>query len=80
MARTAPLARNYLIGGGIIYAVLFVYGLVIDHESAANFVPLNQADNWLHLILAIGMIGLGVLLGKRSLTATSSPNALGPNA
>jgi 4-hydroxybenzoate polyprenyltransferase len=80
MSRTAPLARNYLIGGGIIYAVLFVYGLVIDHESAANFVPLNQADNWLHLILAIGMIALGVLLGKQSLTANSSPNALGPNA
>jgi hypothetical protein len=78
MARTAPQARNYLIGGGIIYAVLFVYGLVIDHESAANFVPLNQADNWLHLILSIGMIALGVLLGKRSLTATSSPNALAP--
>ncbi|BBY49589.1 membrane protein [Mycolicibacterium arabiense] len=80
MARTAPLARNYLIGGGIVYALLFVYGLVIDHESAANFVPLNQADNWLHLVLAIGMIALGVLLGKRSLTATSSPNALGRNA
>jgi hypothetical protein len=66
MARSAPLARIYLLGGGAIYLVLFVYGLVIDHDSAANFVPLNTADNWLHLVLALGMIGLGVLLGSRA--------------
>jgi hypothetical protein len=27
-------------------------------------VPLNDADNWLHLVLAVGMIGLGVLLDR----------------
>ncbi len=35
-----------------------------DPTSSANFVPLNTADNWLHLILAIAMIALGVLLGR----------------
>jgi hypothetical protein len=64
MARTATGARNYLIGGGVVYAVLFLYGLVIDHGSDANFVPVNTADNWLHLVLAVGMIALGVLLGR----------------
>ena len=64
MARTASGARNYLIGGGIVYAVLWLYGLLIDHDSSANFVPVNNADNWLHLGLAIGMIALGVLLGR----------------
>lgn len=68
MSRTAPRARTYLIVGGAIYAVLFVYGLVIGHESAANFVPLNSADNWLHLVLAIGMIALGLLLGRSTRT------------
>jgi 4-hydroxybenzoate polyprenyltransferase len=66
LARTAPLAKAYLIGGGVIYLLLFIYGLVIDRDSAANFVPLNNADNWLHLVLAIGMIGLGVLLSSRA--------------
>jgi hypothetical protein len=70
MARTATGARNYLVGGGIIYAVLWLYGLLIDHGSSANFVPVNNADNWLHLVLAIAMIGLGVLLG-RDLRATA---------
>lgn len=64
LARTAPGARSFLIGGGIVYAVLWIYGLLIDHGSDANFVPVNDADNWLHLALAIGMIALGVLLGR----------------
>jgi hypothetical protein len=64
LARTVPGATNYLIGGGVVYAVLWIYGLVVDHDSAANFVPLNTADNWLHLFLAVGMIGLGVALRR----------------
>ncbi|MCW3156805.1 DUF4383 domain-containing protein [Micropruina sonneratiae] len=43
-----------------------VYGLVVPHDSAANFVPLNSADNWLHLLLAVGMTGLGVVFGRRA--------------
>lgn len=54
----------YLIGGGVIYGILTVYGFVIDKNSDANFVPLNTADNWLHLGLTVGMIGLGVWLSK----------------
>jgi hypothetical protein len=61
-------ATSFLIGGGVVYLVLWIYGLVIDHDSAANFVPLNGADDWLHLILAIGMIGLGVVLRRASAT------------
>jgi hypothetical protein len=65
LARTVSGASGFLIGGGVVYAVLWLYGLLIDHESAANFVPVNGADNWLHLVLAVGMIGLGVALRGR---------------
>jgi len=65
LARTAAGARAYLVGGGVIYLVLWVYGLLIDQESTANFVPLNNADDWLHLLLGVGMIALGFLLGGR---------------
>lgn len=64
LARTFKSARYYLIGGGVIYLLLFVYGLVIDHHSSANFVPVNGADNWLHLGLAVAMIALGAALGR----------------
>jgi hypothetical protein len=65
MSRTDSAARTYLVGGGVIYLVLWIYGLVIDQASAANFVPLNTADNWLHLLLGLGMIALGVGLFRR---------------
>ena len=64
VARTFNSARSYLIGGGVGYLVLCLYGLVIDHDSAANFVPVNDADNWLHLGLAVAMIALGAALGR----------------
>jgi arginine exporter protein ArgO len=74
LARSFMAARLYLVVGGIIYAVLWLYGLVIDHDSAANFVPLNTADNWLHLVLAVGMIGLGMALSGHQ-TRTHAPGA-----
>ncbi|WP_149360621.1 DUF4383 domain-containing protein [Lolliginicoccus suaedae] len=61
MAMRAIGARLYLVGGGIIYLALTVYGLVIDLDSEANFVPLNHADNWLHLGLGIGLMVLGLV-------------------
>jgi Domain of unknown function (DUF4383) len=64
LARTASQARTYLVFGGVIYLVLFVYGLIVGQESAANFVPVNTADDFLHLILGIGMIGLGLALTR----------------
>jgi hypothetical protein len=70
MSRTAAGARNFLIYGGVVYAVLWIYGLVIDQTGAANFVPVNTADNWLHLLLAVGMIALGVALGRGRRTAS----------
>jgi hypothetical protein len=68
LARSFSGARAYLIGGGVVYAVLWVYGLVVDDMSSANFVPMNTADDWLHLALAMGMILLGVLLGREAVT------------
>jgi hypothetical protein len=71
MARTWEGARTFLIGGGVIYLALWIYGLLIDQESDANFVPLNTADSWLHFGLGVGMIVLGFLTTRsRPLTTT----------
>ena len=64
-ARSFTGARSYLLVGGIVYLVLFVYGMVIPMDGPANFVPLNSADNVLHLVLALGMVALGAALGRR---------------
>ncbi|MEE2031967.1 DUF4383 domain-containing protein [Rhodococcus chondri] len=71
-ARTAAAARMYLIVGGIIYLALWIYGLLIDKDSSANFVPLNSADDWLHFVLGLGMVALGVLLTRRTRTVTGT--------
>jgi hypothetical protein len=64
MGRTPVQARSYLLYGGVIYLVLWVYGLLIGHGTEANFVPVNTADNWLHFLLGVGMIGLALLLSR----------------
>ena len=65
LARTPASARTYLLAGGAAYVVLFIYGLAIDRGTQWNFAALNTADNWLHFILAIAMIGLGSALPRR---------------
>jgi ABC-type transport system involved in multi-copper enzyme maturation permease subunit len=65
LARTIRGAKNFLIVGGVIYLVLFIYGLAVPMNSSANFVPVNGADNVLHLLLGLGMIALGALLTRR---------------
>ena len=47
-------SRLHLIVGGAGYVALSAYGMLLVDETA-NVVPVNTADNWLHL-------GPGVLL------------------
>lgn len=60
LARTTESAKSYLVVSGVLYVVLFVFGLVAD----ANFVPTNDADNWLHL--ALGVVLLSAWYASRS--------------
>ncbi|NIZ89546.1 DUF4383 domain-containing protein [Kineosporiaceae bacterium B12] len=69
--RASGAARAFLLVGGIAYAGLWIYGLLVDQTSSANFVPLNTADNWLHLVLAAGMILLALIMPRRTTVATA---------
>jgi Domain of unknown function (DUF4383) len=73
-AKTFAGARSYLIGGGLIYLVLWLYGLLIDAGSDANFVPVNSADNWLHFLLGTAMVVLGLALGRETVRTTTAPS------
>ncbi len=55
MAATPSGARTFLIGSGAIYLVLFLLGIL----GGADWVPVNDADDWLHLGLGVGLLGLG---------------------
>ncbi len=73
LARTVDGARGFLIAGGLIYLVLWIYGLAIDQDAGANFVPLNTADTWLHFVLGLVMVGIGVGLEPLRRPTRSSP-------
>jgi hypothetical protein len=75
LARSMPGAQGFLVGGGLIYAAVWIYGLAIDHDSDANFLPVNTAADWLHFGLAVGMILLGVALGRRGRGVRTPPSA-----
>lgn len=66
MSRTNDQARNYLLYGGVVYLILWLYGTIIGHDTPANFVPVNTADNWLHLVLGVAMIALAILLSRNT--------------
>ena len=69
-------AAAYLIGGGVLYLVVLIYGVLIDQDSDANFLPFNDADNLLHLVLSLAMITLGLIglaAEKRTAASVAAP-------
>ena len=60
-AKNRATAAAFLIGGGIVYLVVWAYGSLIDLSGGLNFLPFNTADNFLHLGLGVSMIALGVI-------------------
>jgi hypothetical protein len=68
LAGTASSARTFLLGGGAIYIVLWLLGLL----GGADWIPSNNADDWLHLVLGVGMIALGVALTRERRVPTTA--------
>ena len=68
LAATASGARTFLIGGGAIYLVLFLLGIA----GGGDWIPANDADNWLHLVLGVGMIAAGVVTTRESRVASTT--------
>jgi hypothetical protein len=60
LAKTVEGARNFLVGGGAVYLVLWLLGIL----GGGDWIPVNTADNWLHFLLGAGMIALGVVFGR----------------
>jgi hypothetical protein len=68
LAKTVDGARNYLRIGGVVYLALWVLGVV----GGGDWIPANTADNWLHLGLGIGLIGLGFAADRSSARAVTA--------
>lgn len=57
LAAAGYAARAYALGFGLLYLVVAIWGFIIGSgDSILSIVPVNTADNVLHLIL--GLVGL----------------------
>jgi uncharacterized protein DUF4383 len=80
LSRTTVNAKMYLLYSGVIYVVLFVYGLFVGSGDDVNFVPINTADDWLHLVLAVGLLGSWYISKSSEDVVTDRPAATPPPA
>jgi hypothetical protein len=64
LSSTPMRAKRYLFWGGVVYAVLFFYGILIPYQGGANFVPFNAADDALHIFLAGAMMTASLVLDR----------------
>ncbi len=69
LSRSMEGAKQYLVGGGVVYLALWILGIV----GGADWIPTNTADNWLHLALGVGMLGLGVVTVRGPAARMASP-------
>lgn len=62
LAASPSGARTYLLGGGAVYLALWLFGAV----GGGEWLPVNRADNLLHLGLGLGLTALGVVTARRA--------------
>jgi hypothetical protein len=61
-------ARTYALGLGAVYIVVAIWGFIIGSgDSILSVVPVNTADNFLHLIL--GVLGIAAGLATPAIAA-----------
>jgi hypothetical protein len=61
LAGTAAKARLFCIGYGAVYIVVTILGFVVgDGGLLLSLIPINTADNLLHLAIAVTALAIGL--------------------
>jgi predicted outer membrane repeat protein len=63
--RSAAGARSFALGFGAVYGIVTIWGFV-DGDDVLNLIPVNTADNLLHLAISAA----GILAGLASTPRT----------
>jgi hypothetical protein len=59
------VARLYLIVFGIVYALVAILGFVSTDGTIFGLITINAADNYLHTVIALGCLGVGLGSAKK---------------
>ena len=66
----AAAARQYALGFGIVYLVVAIWGFAMgDGETLLGIIPVNTADNVLHLLIALAGLGAYAMSAEKTTTA-----------
>ena len=57
--RNPATARSFALGFGVVYAIVTLWGF-IDGNTVLGLIPVNAADNVLHLLIAAAGIAAGL--------------------
>jgi len=61
LAGTAAKARLFAIGYGAVYVLVTILGFIVgDGGLLLSLIPINTADNLLHIAIAVTGIGIGL--------------------
>ncbi|MDX6581379.1 MAG: hypothetical protein QOI10_563 [Solirubrobacterales bacterium] len=63
-------ARAYCLGIGLVYVLLAVWGFIDSDNILLGIIPVNNEDNFLHLIL--GLVGLAAGAATPSVASRDS--------
>jgi hypothetical protein len=70
----ARASRTYALAFGAVYIVVAIWGFIIGGgESILGFIPINDEDNVLHVIL--GVLGIAAGLASPDVEPTTRPAA-----
>ncbi|HET9412032.1 MAG TPA: DUF4383 domain-containing protein [Candidatus Saccharimonadales bacterium] len=74
-ASSERYAKWYLQIFGLVYALVALIGFV-QGDSVLGLFAVNPADNWLHTILALGLLGAGFGINSSAPTPTTPTSTL----
>jgi hypothetical protein len=69
--RDRSLAQTLAIVFGLAFLASGILGFIPGITT--NFVPVNNADDWLHLVLAVGLLGSWWVAARERPTAMAAP-------
>ncbi len=64
-------ARKFALILGIVYALVTVLGFLVGGDKLLGLITINSADNYLHLLLAVVLIVVGLRKTANTMTTPS---------
>jgi len=57
---------------GIVYLLVAILGFFSGSGSVLGFLDVNSADNWLHVVLGIVVLGAGFMSAKETMVSQAT--------